>query len=214
MVFHAALLLLCTLGLYYAGALYLLSLPAGFSFLLLLGLNWQAEQNACFLFHPANLVTFLRLALLFIIGLNFSQFPPLLVGLIALAILLMDGLDGYLARKYQTSSLFGEYLDMETDALYVLVMTCILYQMDYLGLWILALGLLRYVYFLVLKNVKSPEQKEARVFRARLIAVIFMASLSACLILPEFIYEPAVVIASALVVFSFGESFREAVFQN
>jgi len=212
MVFHAVLLLLSTLGFYFTEMLYLLSVPAGFSFLILLALKWREDKSSHFLLHPANLVTFVRLALLFFIGSNFSQVPPLFIGLIALAVLLMDGLDGYLARKYQTSSLFGEYLDMETDAFYVLVLTCTLYQLDYLGQWILALGLLRYVYFLVLKNVKPPEQKEARVYRARLIAVIFMATLAACLILPSLIYEPAIVIAAALVVFSFGESFREAVF--
>jgi len=212
MVFHAILLLLSTLGFYALDLLYLLPLPACLSMIVLIAMKWQTEKNGHFLFHPANLVTFLRLILLFAIGFYFSQMPPLLVGIIALVVLLMDGLDGYLARKYQTSSLFGEYLDMETDAFYVLGMTSILYQLDYFGHWILAIGLLRYVYFLVLKNVKPPAQKEARVFRARLIAVILMATLAACLILPSAIYEPAMGIASVLVVYSFGESFWEAVF--
>jgi phosphatidylglycerophosphate synthase len=68
--------------------------------------------------------------------------------LFATVIFLLDGLDGYLARKSGLLSDFGARYDMEVDALLGLVLAAILWQSGKLGMWILALGLMRYCFFL------------------------------------------------------------------
>ena len=60
--------------------------------------------------------------------------------------LCMDGLDGYLARKSGLCSVFGARFDMETDALLGLVITLLVWQAGQAGIWVLALGLMRYAF--------------------------------------------------------------------
>lgn len=211
MTFHAALLLFGTLGLWTSTKLPYLYVLASIGFAGLFIQKYQQDRSIRFLFQPANVVTTCRLLGLLFLSAYFQQIPPLAIGLLSLAILLLDGLDGYLARRQNTSSVFGEYLDMETDAFYVLCLSVVLYQVEYFGAWILAVGLLRYAYFLLLRKVKPPEQKEARAFRARLIAVVLMATMAACFILPSSIHQMAMYIAAGLVFYSFGESFCLAV---
>ena len=188
--------------------------PAALSFLLFYSQQGIRQKRWTFVFQPANFVTSIRLLLLFGIFFTYALLSPFVIGLLALLILALDGLDGYLARRYQSSSVFGEYLDMETDAFYVLTLCTLLYQLDYLGVWILGIGLLRYGYFLILRNIKTAEQKEERAFLARLIAVVLMATLAACFILPPVVHQPAMVAASVLVLYSFGRSFWSAMVQK
>ncbi len=214
MGFHALCLLAVTLLFYQFQLLPYLALPTAFSFLLFFGIYAYQQDSFAFALQAANLVTQSRLAMLFFLLWCYPDLSSLALGLLALLVLILDGLDGYLARRFQTSSPFGEYLDMETDAFYVLGLSIILYEMNYFGAWILGIGLLRYAYFLVLRKVKAPEQKESRIFIARLIAVILMATMAACFILPPSIHQPAMVIASALVLYSFGNSFWLSVRHN
>ncbi len=207
MGFHALCLVVATLLLYHFQLLPYLGLPAALSFLLFFARYAYQQGNFAFALQPANLVTQGRLCLLFLLLWYYPALSALPLGLLALVVLILDGLDGYLARRFQTSSVFGEYLDMETDAFYVLGMSMLLYELNYFGGWILGIGLLRYAYFLVLRKVKAPQQKESRLFLARLIAVILMATMAACFILPPWIHQPAMIIASGLVLYSFGNSF-------
>ena len=64
--------------------------------------------------------------------------------------LLLDGLDGRLARARGEASLFGAHFDMETDALLVLATTLRLWQVQGFGAWVLCAGLLRYGYVILL----------------------------------------------------------------
>lgn len=214
MTLHAAILLFATIGLFAFSSLSYLYLPASASFLFLFGWKYQYDKSLIFLSQAANIITSLRLAGLLFISTCFSSIPLLYIGLLAFVILILDGLDGYFARRQNTASVFGEYLDMETDAFYVLSLSMVLFQLDLFEIWILGIGLLRYAYFLVLKNVKAPKQKEARAFRARLIAVLLMAAMALCFILPPVVHQPIMVIASGLVLYSFGESFWVAMSQG
>lgn len=211
MYIHAYTLIIATLLLAYTNSLSYLYLPVFGSFLNFYYRQYTYQKKPNFIWQPANLVTGFRLLLLLGINLFAIHISSVQITTISLIALALDGLDGYLARKNNNSSPFGEYLDMETDAFFVLCLTSLLYQLDYFGLWILGIGLLRYVYFIALKNIKPPEQEEARVFRARVIAVILMSTLSLSFVLPEAFREPAVILATALVTFSFGESFMAAI---
>jgi phosphatidylglycerophosphate synthase len=60
--------------------------------------------------------------------------------------LLLDGVDGWLARRTGTASAFGARFDLETDALLIAVLALLLWQAQKAGLWVLGAGALRYVF--------------------------------------------------------------------
>jgi phosphatidylglycerophosphate synthase len=74
---------------------------------------------------------------------SFSQSasPVPLVGIAALA-LLLDAVDGWVARRTGTVSALGARFDMEVDAFLVLVLS--VYVAREAGWWVLAIGLARY----------------------------------------------------------------------
>jgi phosphatidylglycerophosphate synthase len=58
----------------------------------------------------------------------------------------LDGVDGALARRRDEAGTFGARFDMETDALLILVLAALVWQQGKAGAWILAAGLLRYLF--------------------------------------------------------------------
>ncbi|MGH8699018.1 MAG: CDP-alcohol phosphatidyltransferase family protein, partial [Burkholderiales bacterium] len=58
----------------------------------------------------------------------------------------LDAVDGPLARGTGLASPFGARFDMETDALLLLVLALLAWQLGKAGGWIVAAGLLRYVF--------------------------------------------------------------------
>ena len=71
----------------------------------------------------------------------------LLVAIASLA-LLLDGLDGWLARHRGMVSRFGARFDQELDACLILVLSALAVELGKAGPWILAAGLLRYLFLL------------------------------------------------------------------
>jgi phosphatidylglycerophosphate synthase len=68
-----------------------------------------------------------------------------IVGLVVVA-LLLDGVDGQVARRTGTTSAFGARFDMEADSFLVLVLS--LYVAGSAGWWVLAIGGMRYAFVL------------------------------------------------------------------
>jgi len=97
----------------------------------------------------ANVVTATRSVLVAIIaGLVAASFfapisVPLLIGLIVPA-LALDAVDGWVARRTGTITELGARFDMEVDALLLLLLS--VYVAPILGPWVLAIGLMRYVF--------------------------------------------------------------------
>ncbi|MFH8973595.1 CDP-alcohol phosphatidyltransferase family protein [Streptomyces sp. NPDC017890] len=100
-------------------------------------------------FGPANRVTLGRATLVggvtALVADSFRSAPPvsLLVGLTAVA-LILDGVDGRVARLTGTSSPLGARFDMEVDAFLILVLS--VYVASDLGPWVLLIGGMRYVF--------------------------------------------------------------------
>ncbi|OZB84367.1 CDP-alcohol phosphatidyltransferase family protein [Microbacterium sp. 13-71-7] len=69
--------------------------------------------------------------------------PALLVAIVAVA-LALDGVDGYVARRTGSVSELGARFDMEVDAFLLLVLS--VYDVRFVGGWVLALGLMRYAF--------------------------------------------------------------------
>lgn len=76
---------------------------------------------------------------------SFARAVPVgvLVGLAAVA-LLLDAVDGWVARRTGTASAFGARFDMEVDAFLILVLS--VHVAGSAGGWVLAIGLMRYGY--------------------------------------------------------------------
>jgi len=98
-------------------------------------------------FGPANRVTLARVALVVLLLALIGEPPlPWLVVVIVSVTLALDGVDGWLARKYDVASKFGARFDMETDALLMLVLSIVVWQYEKAGAWILLGGLMRYLF--------------------------------------------------------------------
>jgi phosphatidylglycerophosphate synthase len=101
-------------------------------------------------FGPADLVTMTRAVLVGGVTALVANIPDpatvpvtLMVTIAAVA-LATDAVDGRVARRTGTVSEFGARFDMEVDAFLILVLSA--YLADRLGLWVLAIGLMRYVF--------------------------------------------------------------------
>ena len=99
---------------------------------------------------PANQITLLRAVLVAgLASLGGQPATPVMawrVVSIAIVAALLDGVDGWVARRTGTVSAFGTRFDMETDAALILVLAILLWQYGKAGPWVLLSGLLRYVF--------------------------------------------------------------------
>ena len=59
---------------------------------------------------------------------------------------LLDGVDGWLARRSSLASAFGARFDMEVDALLIMALAVLAWQHGKAGSWVLLSGLLRYAF--------------------------------------------------------------------
>ena len=100
-------------------------------------------------FGPANRVTLGRLGLVALLaamlgeGVASVAWPAVAVATLAAV---LDAVDGPLARRTGRASPFGARFDMETDALLMLVLALLAWQLGKAGGWIVAAGLLRYAF--------------------------------------------------------------------
>jgi phosphatidylglycerophosphate synthase len=130
---------------------------------------------------PANLATAARgvlVALLVaLVGEHASasaQYVVLAVGTVAAV---LDGVDGWLARRSKMASRFGARFDMETDALLILTLAVLAWQFRKADAWVLLSGALRYVF--VLASVGLPWLRAPLFpsFRRKAVAVLQTAAL-------------------------------------
>ena len=101
-------------------------------------------------FGPANYVTTVRAVLVSLVVAaigepNGDAMARAAAG-VAIVVTLLDGVDGWLARRTGMASEFGARFDMETDALLIMALSMLAWTFDKAGAWVLASGLLRYVF--------------------------------------------------------------------
>ncbi|MEU3979047.1 CDP-alcohol phosphatidyltransferase family protein [Streptomyces sp. NPDC026672] len=112
-------------------------------------LSWALHRARPRSFGPANRVTLGRATLVggvtALVADSFESAPPVtvLVALTAVA-LVLDGVDGKVARRTGTSTALGARFDMEVDAFLILVLS--VYVSMQLGVWVLLIGLMRYAF--------------------------------------------------------------------
>lgn len=120
--------------------------------------------------------------------------------------LVLDGVDGYVARRLGLTSTFGARFDMEVDALLILVLSVMALALGKAGVWVLLSGLLRYGYVAAGAVWPVLTRPLPPALRRKVIAVIQGGTLAA-LLMPV-MQPPASVIAAAcallLLTYSFG----------
>ncbi|MER7107230.1 CDP-alcohol phosphatidyltransferase family protein [Streptomyces sp. NPDC000229] len=164
-------------------------------------------------FGPANAVTLARLTLVggvtALVAELFVSRPPVvvLVALTSLA-LVLDAVDGQVARRTGTASAFGARFDMEVDAFLILVLSIAVALS--MGAWVLAIGAMRYVFVAaarVLPWLNGPlPPSTARKTVAAVQGVVLLVAAAG--VLPQSAAYAAVVTALALLLWSFARDIR------
>jgi phosphatidylglycerophosphate synthase len=89
----------------------------------------------------------------------------------------LDGVDGWLARRTSTVSDAGARFDMETDALLIMVLSLLAWRYGKAGAWVIAAGLLRYVFVAGGAAWSWLRQPLPRSRRRQIICVVQVAAL-------------------------------------
>ncbi|MEM7443448.1 MAG: CDP-alcohol phosphatidyltransferase family protein [Pseudomonadota bacterium] len=128
--------------------------------------------------------------------------PMVVVASIAL---ILDGFDGWAARRFAISSRFGARFDMEIDALCLLVLSVMVFDLGKVGPIVLLIGLARYGFVVAGWLWPALERPLPPSARRKTVCVVQGIVLTVCLapIIPTWLATPAVLAALALLVYSF-----------
>ncbi len=170
----------------------------------------RASTDGVEVLGPADVVTLTRVVLACgvaaLVGaalLDGVEAEPVLVPLTVVA-LVLDSVDGRVARRTGTASVFGSRLDGEADAFLILVLS--VYVARSFGVWVLAMGVVRYAYAVaswVLPWMQRP--LPPRYWRKVVAAVTGIAlALAASDLAPRGLTTTGLVVAALLLGESFG----------
>jgi phosphatidylglycerophosphate synthase len=126
------------------------------------------------------------------------------VVVLAAVALILDAVDGQVARRTATASPFGARFDMEVDAFLIAVLS--VHVAATVGIWVLAIGAMRYAFVLAgrvwpwLRGTLPPS------YAAKTIAAIqgIVLTVAAAGVLPATAASVAVAVALVLLCWSFG----------
>jgi len=132
-------------------------------------------------FGAANQVTVARGALVALlaglIGERTAVGLPALVTAAAVTVAVLDGVDGWMARRQRMVSDLGARFDMETDAVFIMVLAVLAWQLDKAGAWVLVSGLLRYLFVAAGLVVSGLRRALPPSMRRKFIAVVQVVAL-------------------------------------
>lgn len=160
-------------------------------------------------FGTANTVTLLRVSLVSGVAGFIGETPSDLIAWIAAeavtVVALLDGVDGWLARRSREESAFGARFDMETDAALILILSVLVWHHQKAGAWVLACGLMRYGFVVagwVLPWMAGPLRST---LRGKSVAIAQLVGLGLALLpsVPVSISNIVAAITLALLVWSF-----------
>lgn len=168
-----------------AGPGYLVKTLGVFAIVSALALGTVGAHHPFSRIGPANQITLFRAALVAAavgqVGEPASvRAAWLAVGITGLAAIL-DGVDGWLARRSGHSSAFGARFDMETDALLILGLSVLVWQHGKAGLWVLACGSMRYVFVACTRLVPWMGGPLRSTLRGKTVAIGQLVGLGAAL---------------------------------
>lgn len=117
----------------------------------------------------------------------------------------LDGVDGWLARRTGRTTAFGARFDMETDALLILVLSILVWRWGKAGAWVMAIGLMRYLFVAAGWVMPWMRGHLSPTLRGKTVAVWQMVTLIVCLgpIVPVWLSTAGAAFSLALLVWSF-----------
>ncbi|HEX2177089.1 MAG TPA: CDP-alcohol phosphatidyltransferase family protein [Nocardioidaceae bacterium] len=123
---------------------------------------------------------------------------------LTVAALLLDAVDGWLARRTHTVSTFGARFDGETDAFLILVLS--VYVASSVAAWVLAIGAARYVFAVAGWGLPWLRRQLPRRYWRKVVAATqgVVLALAAAALLPLALTYAALAVAAALLAESFG----------
>lgn len=129
---------------------YLLKAGAAIAIVAIVAAIGRAHRHPFARFGPANQITALRAVLvsltLALVGEPHSNGLAAAAAALGLLVMVLDGVDGWLARRTSMASDFGARFDMEVDALLILTLSILAWRYEKAGAWVLLSGLLRYLF--------------------------------------------------------------------
>jgi phosphatidylglycerophosphate synthase len=191
------------------GAMYAVKAPLAFAAMMLLSLGYLQQHHPFARFGSANQITTIRalLVALLVCLIGEPAAPALAASAAAASIVvtLLDGLDGWLARRHHIASDFGARFDMEIDALLILALSVLAWQFGKAGAWVVISGALRYVFVgagALWRWLQAPLPPSRR---RQTICVVQIVALTMAVIppVPPSISAPLAAVALAMLVDSF-----------
>lgn len=165
---------------------------------------------------PANRVTLLRSAFVLPVaalagvpGLT-SEAAVWVAIAFATVSLLLDGVDGAVARRTGTSTRFGARYDMELDAFLMLALSVLVWQSGRTGAWVVLIGTLRYLFVAGGWLAPALRAELPPSLRRKVVCVVQGVGLLVALapVIPAALAPVAAGVALALLVGSFGADVR------
>ena len=157
-------------------------------------------------FGGGNAVSSVRLGGMFVL----PWLAPGEIAFLGAILFALDGVDGWIARRAGLAGEFGEFIDKESDAFFILMLCLLLFRLpESFGPWILLPGLLRYLFVLFVRFARPPQAKEKRTAKGRWIAFfVTLALLLPFAAYPDYLdYSRALAVLMTLVLtYSFAES--------
>jgi len=120
--------------------------------------------------------------------------------------MVLDGVDGWVARRDGHVSSFGARFDMEVDAFLMLVLSVLVWESGKVGLWVIGIGAIRYLFIAagwVWPTLRSPLPQSTR---RKSVCVVQGVALLVCLgpIVPPTLALLVAAAAFMALVYSFG----------
>lgn len=164
--------------------------------------HWPKTED----FGWANRITLLRASLIIVLVAAapfIPAFPSTDHALWAYAVgaliaLILDGVDGKLARITHSSSRFGARFDMEMDALLILGLCIAVVMSGKAGFWVLALGLMRYLFVAAASALDWLNRPLPESFRRKTICVWQIVTLMVSVLPPTPPMFASLALATAL----------------
>src|SRR5580765_7703017 len=132
------------------GERYPLKAAGLFAIIMGLSIGFLQQHHPFARFGAANQITTLRAILVALVAglVGEPRLPAVAAAAAAasVAVTLLDGVDGWLARRHDIASRFGARFDMEIDALLILALSVLAWRHDKAGAWVIASGVLRYAF--------------------------------------------------------------------
>ena len=170
------------------GARYPLKTAGLFAVIMGLSIGFLRQHHPFARFGAANQITTVRAILVALVAglVGEPEAPSIASGAViaGVAATLLDGVDGWLARREGIASRFGARFDMEIDALLILALSVLAWRHGKAGPWVIVSGLLRYAFvaagtFLPWLQAPLPASRRRQTICVIQIAALILAMLPA-----------------------------------